>query len=69
MAGRKREPGMVDEQVEEWMLPYWTRGIAPKVEGRVFWWLGRRRWGVKGKVKSRTESGLEAGGEAGREAG
>ena len=27
--------GMVGEQNDGWVLPHWTRGIAPKVEGRI----------------------------------
>lgn len=31
----RRDVGMVGEKTGEWELPHWTRGIAPRVEGRI----------------------------------
>lgn len=31
----RRDVGMVGEKSSEWELPHWTRGIAPRVEGRI----------------------------------
>ena len=31
----RRDVGMVGEKSGEWELPHWTRGIAPRVEGRI----------------------------------
>ena len=31
----RRDVGMVGERSGEWELPHWTRGIAPRVEGRI----------------------------------
>lgn len=36
MAGvERRDVGMVGEKSGEWELPHWTKGIAPRVEGRI----------------------------------
>lgn len=31
----RRDVGMVGEKAGEWELPHWTKGIAPRVEGRI----------------------------------
>ncbi|CAD6592090.1 MAG: hypothetical protein ASARMPREDX12_005652 [Alectoria sarmentosa] len=31
----RRDVGMVGEKTGEWELPHWTKGIAPRVEGRI----------------------------------
>ena len=31
----RRDVGMVGEKTKEWELPHWTKGIAPRVEGRI----------------------------------
>lgn len=31
----RRDVGMVGEKTGEWDLPHWTKGIAPRVEGRI----------------------------------
>ena len=31
----RRDVGMVEEKTGEWELPHWTKGIAPRLEGRI----------------------------------
>lgn len=36
----RRDVGMVGDKSSEWELPHWTRGIAPRVEGRIIIIIG-----------------------------